>query len=96
MAKAMTTQNVAISEESKEIRKAQANYQGNDILDLVEVTIEKDGKHYKKGDKDIVHPTTAEILKAKGLISSYKKVDRDAINKAQEKASEEYIKSLQQ
>lgn len=96
MAKAMTTQNITTSEEAKEIRKAQANYKGNDILDLVEVTIEKDGNHYKKGDKDIVHPTTAEILKAKGLISTYKKVDRDAITKAQEKAAEEYIKSLQQ
>lgn len=93
MAKSMTTGSVI---QPEDVRKAQANYQGNDILDLVEITIEKDNKYYKKGAKDIVHPTTAEILKAKGLISSYKKVDRDAITKAQEKAAEEYIKSLQQ
>lgn len=49
--------------------KAQANYEGNEHSDLVKITIIKDGNHYKKGDTDIVHPSLAELLKAKGLIA---------------------------
>jgi len=62
-AKAITT---------NEIVKSQASYKGNSQSDLVEITIVKDGSFYKKGDKDKVHPTTAAIFKAKGLIDSYK------------------------
>lgn len=53
------------------IVKSQANYKGNSHFDLVEVTIIKDGSYYKKGDVDKVHPTTAAILKEKGLIGEY-------------------------
>lgn len=48
---------------------AQADYKGDSHFDLIDVEIVKDGDYYKKGDKDRVHPTTAAILKAKGLIS---------------------------
>lgn len=51
-----------------EIIKSQAKSKSKSQQDLVEVEIVKDSKFYKKGDKDKVHPTTAEILKAKGLI----------------------------
>lgn len=56
----------AVTKES--IKKAQANSKSNSQQDLVEVEIIKDGSYYKKGDKDKVHPTLAEILKEKGLI----------------------------
>lgn len=56
------------------IIKSQANYKGSSHHDLVKVTIEADGSFYKKGDVDFVHPATAEILKAKGLISKSEKV----------------------
>ena len=52
----------------EEVMKSQAEYKGNSLFDVVEVTIIKDGDFYKKGDKDKVHPSLAEILKAKGLI----------------------------
>jgi len=54
------------------IIKSQANYKGNSMHDLVEVEIIADGSFYKKGDKDKVHPSLAEILKQKGLIKGYK------------------------
>lgn len=54
------------------IVKSQAGYKGNSQSDLVEVKIIKDGSFYKKGDVDNVHPTTAAILKTKGLIANYK------------------------
>lgn len=54
------------------IMKAQANYKGNSMHDLVDVEIIMDGSFYKKGDKDRVHPSLAEILKQKGLIKGYK------------------------
>jgi len=67
--KAVTTAAVEIDKEkSAEIRKSQANYKGNTHFDLVKVEIVKDGSFYKKGDTDEVHPTVAEILKAKGLV----------------------------
>ena len=53
-----------------QFRKAQAAYRGNNHGDLVEIEIVKDGDFYKKGDKDLVHPTVALILKEKGLISN--------------------------
>lgn len=85
-AKAMTTSEV--------LKSSQSNYKGNDIHDLVEVEIVKANKHYKVGDKDIVHPATAEIFKAKGLIKDFKKVDREALNKEAEKGLKEYTDSL--
>lgn len=51
-----------------EVMKSQANYTGSSLFELVNVTIIKDGDYYKKGDTDEVHPSLAEILKAKGLI----------------------------
>lgn len=51
------------------IVKSQTSYKGNNQAELVDVKIIKDGNHYKQGDVDKVHPTTAAILKAKGLIS---------------------------
>lgn len=63
----------------EDIMKSQANYKGNDYLELVEIEITKDTDYYKKGDKDIVHPATAEIFKAKGLISGWKKYERPAV-----------------
>lgn len=54
------------------IVKSQSSYKGNSQSDLVDIKIVKDGSFYKKGDTDKVHPTTAAILKAKGLIDSYK------------------------
>jgi len=63
-----------------DIVKSQFAYKGNSHFDLVEVEIIKDGSHYKKGDKDKVHPSLAAILKAKGLIGEYEKnvVKRDS------------------
>lgn len=58
-----------------EIMKSQANYKGKEHSDLVKVTIIKDGDFYKKGDTDIIHPATAEILKAKGLIDKMEKYE---------------------
>lgn len=55
------------------IVKSQANYKGNSAHDLVKVTFIADGSFYKKGDTDIVHPATAELFKAKGLIDKYEK-----------------------
>lgn len=55
----------AVTKES--IKKAQSNVKSTSQQDLVEVEIIKDGSFYKKGQKDKVHPTVAEILKAKGL-----------------------------
>lgn len=67
--KAITTENaVKNAPDPKEVRKAQAEYKGNQHSDLVEVEIIKDGDYLKKGQKKIVHPTMAAILKAKGLI----------------------------
>ena len=51
-----------------EIMKSQTEYKGNDMFELVEIEIVKDSDYYKKGDKDSVHPATAAIFKAKGLI----------------------------
>lgn len=53
-----------------ELVKSQSNYKGNSHFDYVDIEIVKDGDYYKKGDKDRVHPSLAEILKAKGLIDS--------------------------
>lgn len=55
------------------IVKSQANYKGNSAHDLVSVTFITDGSFYKKGDTDLVHPATAELFKAKGLIKDYEK-----------------------
>jgi hypothetical protein len=64
-----------MSEEKKgtksELVKSQANYKGNSHFDYVDITIIKDGDFYKKGDKDRVHPATAAIFLAKGLIGEY-------------------------
>lgn len=56
----------AITKES--VKKAQARSKSNSQHDLVDVEIIKDGSFYKKGQKDKVHPTVAEILKEKGLV----------------------------
>ncbi len=48
--------------------KSQAQSKSKSQQDLVEVEIIKDGDFYKKGVKDQVHPATAEIFRAKGLI----------------------------
>lgn len=60
------------------IIKSQADYKGDSQSDVVDIEIVKDGSFYKKGDKDSVHPTTAAILKAKGLIDSYKGEPKNA------------------
>lgn len=52
-----------------DIVKSQADYKGNQHSDLVVVEIIADGAHVKKGQKKIVHPTMAAILKKKGLIA---------------------------
>lgn len=52
------------------IRQVQAQYKGNQHSDLVEVTITTDGRYLKAGQKLLVHPTSALILKAQGLISN--------------------------
>lgn len=73
--KAVTTEAIKIdTDKAKEQRSSQMNYKGNSHFDLVEIEIEKDGSFYKKGDKDQVHPTVAEILKSKGLISKWKEI----------------------
>lgn len=55
---------------SKNFVAKQAEYKGNSHFDLVEVTITKDAPKYgyKEGQKDVVHPTMALLLKEKGLI----------------------------
>lgn len=54
--------------------KSQTNYKGNSHFDYVDVEIIKDGSFYKKGDKDRVHPSLAEILLKKGLIKEIPRV----------------------
>ena len=51
-----------------EIKKTQAKARSKSQADTVEVEFVKDTSFYKKGDKDRVHPTTAEIFKAQGYI----------------------------
>lgn len=71
--KAVTTAAVVTDEKANaKLRASQAAYKGNSHFDLVDIEIIKDGDFYKKGQKDSVHPTVAEILKEKGLIESYK------------------------
>ena len=53
---------------SESIKKVQAKSTSKSQADLVDVEIIKDGSFYKKGDKDRVHPSLAEILREKGLI----------------------------
>lgn len=62
---------------TEELQKTQAEYKGNDLYELVELTFTEDSTYYKKGSKDEVHPATAELFKAKGLKFTTKKVDRD-------------------
>lgn len=50
------------------IVKSQANSKSKSQHDLVEVTMIKDSRYYKKGQTDKVHPSVAEIFKTKGLI----------------------------
>jgi biopolymer transport protein ExbD len=50
------------------LKQAQAKSKSKSQQDLVSIEILKDGNFYRKGDKDKVHPTVAEILKVKGLI----------------------------
>lgn len=52
---------------AKDAQKAQSNYKGNSLRDVVNIEITKDSKYYKKGDTDRVHKATAELLKSKGL-----------------------------
>lgn len=61
-------ENEGVAMTTETLQKSQAEYKGNSHFDNVDVEIIKDGSFYKKGDKDSVHPTTAAILKAKGLI----------------------------
>lgn len=63
-----------------EIVKSQADYKGNSHFDYVDIEIIKDSNHYKKGDKDRIHPSLAAAFKAKGLIGEYEKnvVKRDS------------------
>lgn len=78
----------------EEIQKSQTNYKGNSTQDLVKVKIIKANKYYKVGDEDLVHPTTAEILKAKGLIEGYEKVTRTDHAAELEAKLEEYKAEL--
>lgn len=66
--KAVTTASVMTAHEQQLTVQSQAAYKGDSHFDLVEVTIVKDGKFYKEGQKDFVHPATAAILEHKGLI----------------------------
>lgn len=50
------------------IVKSQAKSKSKSQTDLVKIEIIKDSNFYKKGDTDTVHPATAEIFRAKGLI----------------------------
>jgi uncharacterized protein YjdB len=52
---------------AKDAQKAQANYKGKNLREVVKIEITKDSKYYKKGDTDTVHQATAELLKSKGL-----------------------------
>jgi len=54
---------------AQSIRQSQAAYRGNQHSDLVEITITSDGKYLKAGQVLRVHPTSALILKQRGLIS---------------------------
>lgn len=66
--KAVTTESVV---------KSQARYTGNTHFDLVEVEFVKDSSFYKKGQKDEVHPSVAEMYLEKGIISKeFKPVKR--------------------
>lgn len=51
-----------------EIVKSQAKSKSKTQSDLVKIEIIKDSSFYRKGDTDEVHPATAEIFRAKGLI----------------------------
>lgn len=60
------TKNKAVKTEA--VKRAQAKSTSKSQLDRVEVTLSKDSKYAKKGTKFNVHPTVAEIFKAKGLL----------------------------
>lgn len=75
MAEAVTTKSVVLTDDQKEeknenVRKSQAKYTGNHHMDKVEVTISEKTKYYKKGQKDTVHPTVAQIMQEKGIIEA--------------------------
>lgn len=81
---------------TEELQKSQAEYKGNDLFELVEVTFEEDSKYYKKGQKDVVHPATAKVFKAKGLKFTETKVDRDKLAKDIKTDLEKFEKELVQ
>lgn len=81
---------------TEELQKSQAEYKGNDLYELVEVTFTEASKYYKKGAKDVVHPATAEVFKAKGLKFTSKKVDRDKLAKEIKADLEKFEKELVQ
>lgn len=66
---AAETQDTISKADRETLQKSQANYKGNSHSDLVKVKIIADGKHVKAGQEKIVHPTMAQLLKAKGLIA---------------------------
>lgn len=53
---------------STAIKTAQSNSKSKSQLDKVEVTFKKDTSYHKKGEKKKVHPSVAEIFKAKGIV----------------------------
>lgn len=53
---------------TESIVKSQTSYKGNSQSDLEEVVFIKDSDFYKKGQSDVVHPTTAAIFRERGLI----------------------------
>lgn len=81
---------------TESLQKSQAEYKGKEITDLVEVTFTEDSEYYKKGDKDEIHPATAELFKAKGLKFTEKKVDRDKKAKEIKAELEKFEKELVQ
>ena len=50
------------------IKTAQAKSKSKRQTDKVEVVFKKDTNYHKKGEKKTVHPSVAEIFKAKGVV----------------------------
>ena len=53
--------------EQKRVQKSQAAYKGNSFKDKVKVVFTQSTNHHAEGDTKMVHPTTAEVFKAKGI-----------------------------
>ena len=83
---------------TEELVKSQSNYKGDSHFEYVDIEIIEAGSFYKKGDKDRVHPSLAQILLKKGLIKTIpnvKKIDTSKlISEADSKLVVDGVKTI--